>query len=100
MSDWQDISTAPTDGSKVYVRRMHEGRLVREGWAVFGPMAADAPMRSPAPGGLYAPIPADNQYADIPGWCTEDRRYHFPTPTEWLPARAALDRNHRTEQHD
>lgn len=86
MRDWQPIDSAPKDGSKAWVRRVYNGNAQEARWAVWGPMASDAPMRSSAPGGLYAPIPADNAYADESGWCTEDRRYHVPTPTEWRPA--------------
>lgn len=82
---WQPIETAPKDGSKVWVRRSYNDGALRAAWAVWGPMGHDAPMRTSSAGGLYATIPADNAYADIPAWCTEDMRYHVPTPTEWRP---------------
>lgn len=85
MDNWQDIATAPKDGSRVYVRRIHNGRSFKEGWAVWGINSADAPMRQWIGGGFSPPIPPDHTYADTPRWLTEDRRFSFPTPTEWLP---------------
>lgn len=85
MTEWQDISTAPKDGTRVWCRRVYKGRLVKEGWAVWGTNSEDAPMRQETDGGLWGVIPADNAYADTPRWLIEDRRYAFPAPTEWLP---------------
>lgn len=78
--EWQPIETAPKDGSRQWVKRVHEGRVVKEGWAVWGVNSADAPMRHADDYG-----PADIAYADTPRWLTEDRRYSFPTPTHWSP---------------
>ena len=84
--DWQPIETAPKDGSVIYAKRVYGGETIKEGRAVWGINSADAPMRGWSPGGLYAPTPPDNEYADTPRWLTEDRRYSFPTPTHWLPS--------------
>lgn len=83
--DWLPIESAPRDGRRVWVKRVYEGRLVKEGWAVFASMAADAPMRQMADGGLDGPIMPDHEYADQLGWCNPDRLYRFPTPTHWAP---------------
>lgn len=85
MTDWQPIETAPKDGSVIYARRVYQGKIIKEGRAVWGINSADAPMRQSSPGGLYGSIPPDNEYADTPRWLTEDRRYSFPTPTHWKP---------------
>jgi len=81
--DWQTIDSAPKDGTRVWVKRTHEGRVVKEGWAVWGVNSDDAPMRQWGDGGLDGPIPPDHAYADTACWLTEDRRYSFPTPTHW-----------------
>ncbi|MDR6511431.1 hypothetical protein J2792_002303 [Novosphingobium capsulatum] len=85
--NWQDIATAPRDGSKVWVRRIYDGRIVKEGWAVWGINSDDAPMRQWADGGLSGIIMPDHAYADTARWLVPDRRYSFPTPTEWLPGK-------------
>lgn len=87
MSDWQDIGTAPRDGSPVWVKRVHEGRVVKEGWAVYGSLSSDAPMRQWASGGLNPPIAPNHEAADAERWSNPDRLYRFPTPTHWHPER-------------
>jgi hypothetical protein len=84
MSDWLPIETAPKDGRPVWVRRLYEGRVVKEGWAVFDSLADAAPMRQWADGGLDPPIPPDHEAANERRWCNPDRLYRFPTPTHWL----------------
>lgn len=83
--EWQPIESAPRDGSPVWVKRVHEGRVVKEGWAVWGVNSDDAPMRQWGDGGLGEPIPPDNDFADTARWLNPDRRYSFPTPTHWKP---------------
>ena len=85
MQQWQDIETAPRDGSRVWVKRVYEGRIVKEGWAVYDSLVADAPMRQWTNGGLYAPIPPDHEAADAGRWSNPDRLHRFPTPTHWMP---------------
>jgi hypothetical protein len=87
---WRPIESAPTDGRQVWVKRIFEGRIIKEGWAVFGSLAANAPMRQWSDGGLGDPIPPDNEAADARRWCNPDRLHRFPTPTHWSPARTAL----------
>lgn len=84
--EWRPIEEAPKDGSRQWVKRVHDGHLIREGFAVWGVNCADAPMRRELDGGLGGPIPPDHDYADTPRWLTEDRMYSFPTPTHWRPA--------------
>lgn len=96
--DWQDIETAPTDGREVWVRRVYDGKLVSEGWAVFGicdPMAPQSQSLGPDPLGRLSAadyIEEDKQrreYADEPKWLKPSRMYSFPTPTHWLPEKVA-----------
>lgn len=82
---WQSIETAPKDGTLIHAKRVYQGRVVKEGAALWGVNSADAPMRQWTPGGLEGPVPPDNEYADTPRWLTQDRRYSFPMPTHWMP---------------
>jgi hypothetical protein len=86
--DWRSIETAPKDGSLVWVKRVHDGRIVKEGWAVFAPLLDIAPMRQWTAGGLYDPIPPDHEAADELRWCNADRLHRFPEPTHWCPSHA------------
>lgn len=94
MSDWQPIETAPKTGEPVHVRRVYNGRVVKEGKAVFGHFHEHAPSRQGL--GLdplgrmaaadYKREEADRQeFVEIRRWINEDRMYAFPEPTEWLP---------------
>jgi hypothetical protein len=83
---WQPIESAPKDGRKVWVKRVYEGRIVKEGWAVFDVASDDAPIRF-----SDALIPADHEYADTPRWRVEGRRFSFPTPTHWMAPPAPDD---------
>lgn len=94
MGEWQLIESAPTDGRPVWVKRVHDGRVVKEGEAVFDLPHEHAPMRRPIGvdplGRLSA---ADYQredeerrgFASQRRWLTVDRMYCFPTPTHWRP---------------
>jgi hypothetical protein len=73
--EWKPIETAPQDGSEVWVKRVYQGRCIREGYAVWGVNSQDSPMRQGED--------ADIAYADTPRWLTPDRRFTFPTPTHW-----------------
>ena len=85
MSKWKSIQTAPKDGRPVWVRRCYEGKIVKEGWAVWSINSADAPMRHTQDAGTPWALDADIAYADTARWLTEDRRFSFPNPTEWRP---------------
>lgn len=89
---WLPIESAPTDGREVWVKRVYEGRVVKEGWAVFGVAAAEAPQRQPVGldplGRVSAAMLAEETrlalaHADKPKWLIPDRMYSFPTPTHW-----------------
>lgn len=84
---WKSISLAPHDGSRQYVKRVHNGRVVKEGWARWCRANEAAEIRFESYGGLDGPIPADAAYADTPRWRTDDGLYSFPEPTHWLPDR-------------
>lgn len=94
MMDWLPIDTAPKNGRQVWVRRIYEGRLIAEGWAVWGIADHNAPMRAPlGPDPLNRLTGADYareakeavEYADTPRWLKPGRKFVFPTPTHWTP---------------
>ena len=78
---WHPIESAPKDGMRVWVKRMFKGRIVQEGWAVWGINSADAPIRGVA-----------GNYGDEERWLTPDRRFSFPTPTHWKRPTTAAER--------
>lgn len=92
---WRPIETAPTDGRKVWVKRMYKGQLVTEGWAVFGICHLKAPQRFVERDPLNRLAEADyareavlaREQADAPKWLKPDRMYSFPAPTHWLPGK-------------
>lgn len=92
MNEWLPIASAPKDGSVVHVRRIYNGRLVKEGEAVFDVPDKEAPMLTPlGPDPLGRPV----DYAGEVAWCERakvtgrwlnaDRMHAFPEPTEWMP---------------
>jgi hypothetical protein len=87
MNDWEPIESAPTDGRPVWVRRVFNGEVIKEGTAIFAALCPTAPMRQWSDGGLDGPIPPDNASANALRWTNPDRIHRFPTPTHWHPAR-------------
>lgn len=94
MSQWKPIGTLPDemrDGREVYVRRVHDGRLVKEGLACFASAAADAPMRRPIDEpsvSFRAPFVETQAQRDVQAdqrrWLKPALLHAFPEPTEWL----------------
>lgn len=75
---WEDIASAPKDGTPVQVKRVYEGRVVYEGLAVW------RTVRFPA---LYDPLSGE-RFADdesVTGWMRVDSEHRVPSPTHWLP---------------
>lgn len=94
--EWQDIATAPKDGAPVYVKRVHEKRLVCEGTSVFGLLHDHAPSRKPMgldPLGRLAPqdyareARITAEWSSSAKWLKPDRMHAFPMPTHWHPAK-------------
>lgn len=94
MTEWRPIESLPEDfrdGRLVSVKRVHEGRVVKEGQARWASRHRDAPSRSP----LNDPAPwraslSETQaerdaYSDRMAWVLPDRMYLFPEPTHWRP---------------
>ena len=68
---WQDISTAPKDGTEILACRMYEGSRVALGVAVW-----------------TAPWPQHDGYRVNYGratWLRSNREKLFPDPTHWMP---------------
>lgn len=80
MSNWQDISTAPKDGTKVRVKRVCDGQVLSDGIAYFGSITIDYGMNGIAVGMQY---PATQTYGGV--WVRDGGRYLFPDPTHWMP---------------
>ena len=78
MAKWQNIETAPRDGTSVNVRRVYEGRIVYEGPAVWRTVHFEA-LRDPLRGGVFA------EAEDATGWMRVDSEHRVPEPTHWLP---------------
>ncbi|RIA37510.1 hypothetical protein DFR49_3395 [Hephaestia caeni] len=92
MTDWRPIDSAPLDGSEVHVKRVHRGRLVAEGKAVWNTPVAAAPMLEPiGPDPLNRPVDYGRELREIeaaevtPRWMKSDRMHAFPSPTHWRP---------------
>ncbi len=84
MSEWQDISTAPRDGSPVWVKRVYEGAVIAEGEAVFDYLHPSAPSLHP-PAGLGVPSRWAEELAAEKHWLRPNRMHFFPAPTHWRP---------------
>jgi len=95
LADWKPISTIPDalkDGRRVWVKRVHERRIVKEGWAVWATSHPDSPHRAPVerdPLGRLSEADYKREadgwsvYANTPRWLNEDRMHTFPQPTHW-----------------
>jgi hypothetical protein len=93
MSEWQGIENAPTDGSMAWVKRVYQGHVIAEGWAVFDVPDQRAPMLQPiGPDPLGRPVNTEVEMTGIEAarvakrWLHPDRLYAFPTPTHYRPA--------------
>ncbi|MEZ2132439.1 MULTISPECIES: hypothetical protein [unclassified Sinorhizobium] len=78
MKRWQDIATAPKDGSVVQVKRVYDGRVVYEGPAVWRTVHFRA-LHDPLTGKEYA------EAYDGTGWMYHDKDFRVPEPTHWRP---------------
>lgn len=78
---WKSIETALKDGSTVHVKRVHEGRIIYEGPAVW---------RTVRFGSLVDPLTEDTfaEAYDGVGWMYPDKDKRVPTPTHWSPSPA------------
>lgn len=75
-TEWKDISTAPTDGSTILVRRVYDGSVVYEGPAIWRTIHFEA-LHDLLNGGIYA------QAYEGTGWMYPDVDKRVPTPTHW-----------------
>lgn len=90
MSEWQNIETAPKDGTDVELGFKRGRKIKSEGLGLWGIRSKAAPARKPCfcPltgenfGGTAAELNAD---ADKPAWIRTDRLYLVPTPSHWRP---------------
>jgi hypothetical protein len=71
---WRAIETAPHDGTEVRLRRIHEGRVVSEGWAYFG-------RRDPRHENVRQSAGGAMDQEDR--WCEAGGQHFFPGPTHW-----------------
>lgn len=99
MSAWRPIAEIPPelmDGRQVMVKRVYEGRIVKEGLAAFATPAADAPMCQPiGPDPLGRPTLLDEtavveRTKVTKRWMNPDRIYAFPEPTHFTEDGGAL----------
>ena len=95
---WQTIASAPQDGRIVRVKRVFEGKVVREGDAVYDLPHPSAPMLKPlGPDPLGRPYDHERDLAlceqarSEKRWLRPDRMYAFPEPTHWLPDNLAVE---------
>lgn len=94
VQDWQDIETAPNDGSIVWVKRVYKGGIIKQGEAVFDVPHPDAPMLQPIGADPLGRLSAEDYAREdeqakaaavTKRWLIPDRMYAFPTPTHWRP---------------
>lgn len=95
MGNWKPIETIPAeylDGREVLVKRVHDGRVVKEGMAVFAVPDPRAPQLQPFeadPLGRPPIFTAAEEFdhlskaATTKKWLISDRMYSFATPTHW-----------------
>lgn len=95
MISWRPIAELPDelkDGREVLVKRVYEGRVVKEGPAVFGFPCAISPMLQPLapdplgrvyPGVMAAEIDECVNAANTRRWLNADRMHAFPEPTHF-----------------
>ena len=91
--DWIPIAGIPADlkdGRSVMVRRLYEGRLVKQGYAKFSRPAPESPMCQPlGPDPLGRPVNPvlDQVLADqaraTARWLNPDQMHAFPEPTHF-----------------
>jgi len=93
--DWRPIEQIPQellDGREVAVKRVFEGRVVKEGLAVFDFLHEKAPARQPLGPDPLGRLSAEDyaretndtrEYVGKKRWLNPGRMYAFPAPTHF-----------------
>jgi len=79
---WRDISTAPTDGSRIRVKRQLGNRVIYDGPAEWRRFTAP-PLINPFTGEQLSP--ASDEMAWMRPADSSEAAFKVPTPTHWMP---------------
>lgn len=93
---WKPIETAPKDGRVIWVKRVYDGRVIKESEAVFDWPHPQAPLLelhgvahsasgSIAPAYYSNKVKSDDKLAITKRWMIPNRLLAFPEPTHWMP---------------